>query len=390
MAYAGIALRFFRKNLLLSAIMALQMSVTLILVNFLIGKYNVLADVLRISARFPGEDTYMYMPSPYFLGGEPQSDKLAAILDAHKGEIIFEQTSREILKTEQGEEYVGYALGGITSDLLDYPLIKGNWLEVASDGRIPCVSYPGRDVGDVIELYVDGSLRAFRVTGMLSRNANLPVFLASSNYPLLEHIFENEGRKSGLPMIIYNRKDIPRLPEISALSNAFVYMITDDGAARERIENEFRDIAWFVPIGTARENSADQLLIHIKTLAPMAASIFLVGIVSVICMSILGSMRNVREISIYYVCGMGRGAHLLLGAMTAACQTAAVCALVWLFWVFNETSNIVPADVMRLTGLNAAASGAILGTAMAASLISHTLAMRDGVLLPGGGGATGA
>jgi hypothetical protein len=154
------------------------------------------------------------------------------------------------------------------------------------------------------------------------------------------------------PLLLFNQADLPYEFDVIADTNALVYFHTDDTGTRERIIEEFRNIAWFVQLKEARIQSKDQLMIHVKTLAPMIVSIFFVGLVSTLCLTVLNSIRHMRIVSIYYISGMRWTSHLKAFVLYMLLQVAGVCSLIIAFFRFNQTSDMLPMDVVILNNLN--------------------------------------
>jgi hypothetical protein len=349
--------------------MMMQLSVTIILANFLIGKYNALSDVLKITDNFSGDDTYMYMPSLF--DSERRGDKLEHLLDKYKSEITFEQPIGAHYRASNGEEYEAYALGDTTSRTLANSLVDGTWYTDTASSYIPCVTYSDHTLGDIVTLTIDNHVIEFQVVGIINRNANILKFAAASNKPRLEHMFINNGESNPYPLLLFNQADIPYEFDTIADNSALVYFHTDDGTIRKRIVEEFRDIAWFVQLEDARIESKDQLMIHVKTLAPMIISIFFVGLVSTLCLTVLNSIRHMRIVSIYYISGMRWASHLKAFILYMLFQVAGVCLLMAAFFRFNETSDMLPMDVVILNDLNLTATFVTLIATIMVALLAQ-------------------
>ncbi|MDR0381427.1 MAG: hypothetical protein LBH86_05480 [Oscillospiraceae bacterium] len=352
MACIKIALRFLLKSLILSIIMMMQLSITIILANFLLGKYNALSDVLRITDNFSGYDTYMYMPASFVFNSDSRNDNLEHLLNKYKSEIIFEQSVGGFYQANNGTEYEVYALGDTTSRTLTDSTINGKWYADAECLYVPCVTYQDHDLGDIISLVMDNHVIEFQVVGTVSRRANILKFHAASNKPVLEHMFANNGENSPYSLLLFNQADIPYEFDIIADNSALVYFNTNDDVIREKIIQEFRNIAWFVQLEDARIESEDQFAIHLKTLTPMIVSIFLVGLISMLCLTVLNSIRHMRIVSIYYIVGMSWASHFGSFIIYMLLQIVGVCLLIGTFLFFNKILNIIPMELVMLNESN--------------------------------------
>ena len=130
-------------------------------------------------------------------------------------------------------------------------------------------------------------------------------------------------------------------------------------------------MSWFIPLEEARTQSQDQLAIHFKTLAPMILSIFLAGLVSTVCLTVLNSISHMRTVSIYYICGMNWASHMITCAIFTGIQIAAVSLLMWLSYVFNMSAGFLPMDAIRLNHLNVFVTLSIFLIIILTSLISQ-------------------
>jgi hypothetical protein len=351
--------------------MMMQLALAIIIANFLLGKYNALSEVLKITAKFSDEDTYMYMPSLF--DSESRGEKLKFLLDKYKSEIIFEQSIGGFYWANDGKEYEICALGDTTSRTLVDSTTTGKWYtDAAASPYVPCVTYyQDHELGDIIKLNMDNHLVEFRVVGTVSKSANILKFRAASNLPKLELMFENNWENSPYPLILFNQADIPYEFDVIADSNALVYFRTDNNTIRENILQELRDIVWVVPLKDARFQSKDQLMIHVKTLAPMIVSIFLVGLVSTLCLTVLNSIRHMRIVSIYYISGMSWISNLVAFIIYMVLQIAGVCLVVYAFFLFNNSVDMMPMEITVLNELNAIMTIGIIFTTVAVALLTQ-------------------
>ena len=373
MLYLKIAFHFFRKNILLTIILVLQLATTVILVNFLIGKYNALSDVLKITANFSGSDTYMYMPAAAAYEGKSRSSKLEAILEDYAAELIFEQPVRELFLAQDGTEYEVLALGSLTSQTLKYKIDKGIWYDNAICTYVPCVTYSDSELGDIVRINIDNHLIEFQVVGIISKMSNILKFTSASNNPILEHLFEKNGYDNQYPLIMFNVEDLPLDINILPDSNAIVYFNSNDSEAIENITKEFRGFAWFEPVAAARMQSENQLSIHIKTLAPIIISIFLVGLVSILCLTILNSMRYIRMISIYFICGMNWQMHIITCLVNTMYQLFCVSLIIGGLARINKSENLMFVDGLIFNNINVVGILLIYAIIIIASLITQVV-----------------
>ena len=373
----SIAIRFLKKSLTMSIIVMIQLAVTIILVNLLVGKYNALTDVLNMCKGFDGERTYMYMPAASLFESNTRKDKLTSIINKYSSELSLEQVINDIRFSDDGIAYEINALGNKTSITVRNTIAKGKWYTEVDCENIPCVTYSDHELGDIISLTIDDRKLEFQVVGIISRNANVFKFNTASNKPILEYLFDDNDNYSSPPILIFNQTDVPFAFDTLADANGLIYFHSNDEVIINQIVGELQEIAWVEQLDLARLKSQSQLTIHINTLAPIIVSIFLVGLISTLCLTVLNALRHMRLIAIYYICGMNWASHVFTCLIYMGFQIVGVFALLAVFNFVNNKVGIIPTNSVIVNSTNAVSTAIILVLALLIFTITQIIINKE-------------
>ncbi len=326
--YIRFGYKLFKKNLLISILIILKLSITLIIANTQIAEYNSFSEVFSLTKNFPEKNTYLFSPSP------SDNDDIKAInslFDKYKDKIIVESPAQSIFydKNNIKHEIIGY--GDKTSELLNMR-VKGKWYtEETYDDYISCVVSSGYSIGETINLFLSdshdeksGELN-FKVVGVLKNNSDLLRFNTAGNNPMVEYLFEKSNKDT--PAILFNLKELSKFgisAEENTVNNSLVFIKDEYSEEVYDIANDFRDFSWFTSLEAAKAESQLQLSYRMKGILPMVMAILLVGIVSMVCMAIMKIYYNMRQFSVYCICGMKPKASLLICMWYIIIQIAAI------------------------------------------------------------------
>lgn len=327
-------LKLFIKKPFLNIIIILQISVTIVLTNLIIGIYNEFNEAFTLTKNFPARTTCFVMPD----FSADREEEIQELLNKYKDEItaeppLYRAFYMENNSTDDNENLsfmtVGY--GEKTSDYFRIPLKEGCWFtEAESEECVPCVVQGEYNVGDIIRLPIvyepvrifkkpiteEEALQNgqntklepvhvnFKVVGVLQDKYRILTFSESSNNLTLDRLFHVSTDR---PALLFNQKDLSKfnVPIVFDSSRNFIlYTKTDDPEKMRQITNEFRNIAWAIPFENAYEASKEELSSNIKDIMPFAVSVLLIGLVSSVCIIFLNAYNHIRVFSIYYICGM--------------------------------------------------------------------------------------
>ena len=381
--YIKLGLQMFVKNIVLNLVVVLQLAVTLLLSNILVSDINQYSQVLRIMESFPAEDVSLFMPRAHNDDVEERAGRLREILTAYKDELLVEPVVGGFFPTASGDEMRVLGYGSETARYLHMPLKRGQWFagEAGSVDGIPCVASGDFQPGDTLTLIMqdaDGGEREvlFKVTGVLRDSGFIYDFSTISNSPMLEMLFSRIERINTQPLLLFEQSALKaELPPFSD-GNALAYFRTDATEVRAHITEELQANAWFVPFKDARAESMSEFFLRIKSMLPLIVVVFFMGLISVLCLTVLNVVRHRRMFSIYYICGMRWQGCLLICAGYTVCQLLGAGLVSLLLSLVAGFGGYLPLEDLLLGGLNIAVTLIIIVLTLSAALITPCLLLR--------------
>jgi hypothetical protein len=363
---SGIKLLF--KKPFLNLIIIIQISVTVLITNFIVGCYNLYNEAFTLTKNFPPQQTYFIMPG---FNAAPNIEKTQEILNKYKNELTVEQPIiHEVLV--DNKQYLTISYGEKTSEYLRIPLKKGCWYtETESADYVPCVVRGDYEVGDIIRLpinyekiEIDKSLISkeelsdnpnlkprteaepvsinFKVCGVLEDKYRILTFATASNNLTLERLFDKIART---PILLVSQKDLSKFDiniDFYPNKNCICFMQTEDPKIKQQIADDFKAQSWVVPFEYAYDESKNELSLNIETLIPLMISIFFIGLVSAVCLTLLNAYNHIRIFSIYYICGMNwKSGFLLILSYVMCLLCSATFVFTGLIILFGNSLNTI-------------------------------------------------
>lgn len=366
-----LGIKLFFKKFFLSLIIILQISVTVLLTNLIVGSYNLIDEAFALTNNFPEQKTYFVMPGFDGYNLTARIERTQELFDKYKNEILVEQVLARNIQSDDNQSYLTISYGKKTSEYLNMPLKNGCWYTEAESGDyVPCVIKGAYSVGDIIRLPITYEQNknqgeqaseedmlnhpelkqedktnpvyiTFRVCGLLKENYRILTFATSSNNLMLEHLFD---KITDMPVILFNQEDLKKFNVVTGYSlgtNSMLYMQTDNPETKQQIVDEFKEQAWIVPYEQAHSESKYEFFKKLKILLPLMISILFVGLISALCITLLNAYNHIRVFSIYYICGMNWKSSFLIILSYVMCHVIS-SILVFLGFVLllkNELST---------------------------------------------------
>lgn len=419
--YIKFGFKLFKKNILLNIIIILQLSITIILTNVMVSRYNGFNEVLSLTKDFSLENTYLYMPAVNQDRFNERIINIQELLEKYKNEITLEQTMPSNFDSDDGNKYEIIGYGEKMSECLNMPIKKGCWFnDVETDDYIPCVALGMHELGDIINLSLvyesdedledkkhdglnekdfinkestqiseddltnnknndvnNGVNVQFKVVGIIDYNSNILKFMTSSNNPSLDVLFEKNS--SDKQILLFNQRDLNKFnvnTVFNQYQNSILYLNSNNPQTVQNIVEDFQDQMWLISFKQAHTESIDQLLTQIEGILPLIISIFLVGIVSMLCLTLLNTYNNMRIFSIYYLCGMNWKSNILICLGYVFFQIFGTISLTAILFKVLYNSSVLPTSALIINGLNLMYTISIFIIAIISSLIAPYFLIR--------------
>lgn len=345
--YLKFGFELFRKNIILNLIIIFQLSFTILLSNLIVSKCNGFAEILTTTKNFPALITYLYMPGVELDRFDSRIDKTKELFNKYADEITIEQTIAGFYNASDNTKYELVGYGQNTLNYLSPYIKSGEWFKnVENVDYIPCISIGKNTVGDEINISMDNKTKMrFKVIGTMATNAYILRFWQSSNSPGLESLFERNYEHNATPILIFNQSALKNANiSVSYEQNSLVYI---NSLNYDKIRAGFQKHVWFVPFYEAQKVSNQQFAIYIERLLPIMICIFFIGIVAVVCMSIVNTLHNMRIFSIYYICGMNWISSIVLCLSYILFNTIGIALLSFFMFAYvKQTSGSVTSTLI--------------------------------------------
>ncbi len=303
--YLKLGFHLFTKKLLFNVMTILQLCVTLILMNLLIGKVNYQAINLHAMKNFPAQSVYFNMAASSIGDTEARLNKVQELIGEHQGELTAEQVTRSY-GTAGDALYTLVGYGEKTLQYWELP-VKGKKPAAVKNGdRIPCLAYEGvHKIGEILPLQLLDNQEVsltFEIVGLLGRDTKLLDISVSSNDAQFDMFFGEPD--PGLDYLIFNQACVPALQRYNARLNSIVYFEDIRMDRIDEIVDEFNRYTWMPSIHAMRDTSLETVWTYVESFLPLFICLFMVGFLSTFSLTIMNAVKNMRTFSIFYICGM--------------------------------------------------------------------------------------
>ncbi len=319
-----IGFALFSKRLVTSFIIIIQLFLTIIIANVIIVDYNAYMEDICIMENFDTDRTYLWITAMTDTNDELRWEQLKQLKHNRSVRAVEVTFRANAIYNNNIVSLIGY--GQNTGELINMTLESGKWYtEVPKkDGVINCVSIssiPGLEIGKLIELeiiphYSEQTInQTFQVVGTLGKRAKTLTFNQSSASPYYDHLFqvfhstpldkeyEDYDHQVGL---IFDQSDLPTLVQSQYWDgNRLVYIDSIDDETFLSLKDELRKDSYVVKLEQAKRNTLQEIRETMVKYLPIMIPLFLIGFLGVVCISILNTLKYMRNFAIFFICGMG-------------------------------------------------------------------------------------
>ena len=318
-----IGFALFSKRLVTSFIIIIQLFLTIIIANVIIVDYNAYMEDICIMENFDTDRTYLWITAMTDTNDELRWEQLKQLKHNRSVRAVEVTFRANAIYNNNIVSLIGY--GQNTGELINMTLESGKWYtEVPKkDGVINCVSIssiPGLEIGKLIELeiiphYSEQTInQTFQVVGTLGKRAKTLTFNQSSASPYYDHLFqvfhstpldkeyEDYDHQVGL---IFDQSDLPTLVQSQYWDgNRLVYIDSIDDETFLSLKDELRKDSYVVKLEQAKRNTLQEIRETMVKYLPIMIPLFLIGFLGVVCISILNTLKYMRNFAIFFICGM--------------------------------------------------------------------------------------
>ena len=377
-----LSFQLFISNLSLNLLIILQLCSVIVFGNMVIALQNSAIEPYKLTAGFASNSSLIYMPSDksVYLNDNSAINRYGDLIRISRCmiyDIGLYDDSRVLV--------AGY--GDCISDVMKKQLTEGIWYTDAEqhDGIINCVisgsksKYPigstiiarGYAGTTIIDGYHYDDMRelSFRVCGYFNDNPSIIQLSVSSSELNANNLFK-KYKTTGIGFFdsIYNSgqrkrettsKDLiilcaGNIPDIVNLGSANAVIVLPSQLSDSHKENLIKDLnseAEIAYMDDVRERSLRLANDKIASYLPMLICFAAMGILGIICISVMTMYRNKKSFRIYINCGMRKkdGVEIIIGYLILLLSlTITIFAMIWIFLLKMQ---ILPWSSM-LIGMN--------------------------------------
>lgn len=375
--YIKLGFFLFTKKLFPNLVVILQLGLSLVIANFLIGRWNYGSADLYTMRHFPSDNTFFNMVVSSEGDTELRMTRVNSLIEQNRNLLDCEQ----IRQTYAASDSEYYFIAGYGEKTLAYwnPADKSVNLAENTGAGIPCLAYSDfHAVGDKIHsrLLEDPSTElTFDVVGVIDAGTKLLNISTSSNKPDFSMFLEE--RMPDTDYLICDYSLIPGFNSSTYCGNSILYF--SETASPEDLQtlvHEFNKYSWTRSISELRQNSLDEMRTFIKPIIPLFICLFLLGIVSTLCLGLLNAYKSIKTFSIYYILGMNwsGGVFICLGYILCIAIGSVALTLPFMSWVLSGQTMESAAFLLRDN--NVLISIVLLTLIIGISLIPCTLLIK--------------
>lgn len=374
-----LSFKIFLSNLSLNTIIVLQLVAMLVMGNMIIAIHNSRFECLRLTKNSNEDGIYVYLPEDKEVYNNPNS-KINNYIDFYS--LSFSRIYDVGLWDDSNALVVGY--GEDISKLLKKQLSKGKWFTdfEKEDDIINCViagNTKDNPIGSIINAtgflggeIVDGHIQdcmqniKFRVCGYIDENPCIMQMSVVSTELTADDLFKKYKTTSGgLSDILYNggvrnKKDSSRdiiilcedqLNDVVNLGSYNAILKFKDNISNDKkmeILELLKNEAIVTSLGEIQADTIKIINEDFNMYIPLIICFVTMGILGIICISIMTMIKNKNTLNIFINCGMKKidGMKVLIGYFIIL-----VFCLIMAFmitWAILLSLQILPWDSMLI------------------------------------------
>lgn len=336
--YLKFGFHIFSKNTVANIILIIQLTASIILMNIALSLYNSAYSKLDVLSGF-GLDNTVYQC--YIMKGFDQFETL----DAYEKQLSLSDNviiepimlggvyDGDIWSFENNQ-VLCIAYGNNTSNLMSVPLTSGVWFSDydKNNGYVEVIALEntGYNIGETYTMtslklkinYSDytqeelGKLDwndrykekeiTFKIVGLIAQNTPFIAGSGSNNVDVQSMITVSEESLKDYDVksiFLFNYDDENMEENLYFGSSVFAYTKDNTPISKKDI-SKMESYGFTYTIRDIFNNSKETLGEELHFITPIAISILLIGIIGILCIVILNTLKCRKTFAIYYLCGM--------------------------------------------------------------------------------------
>ncbi len=314
--YVRLGLTLFRKRFFTSLVIILQLFVTILAANILIFIYNENMKDINIMKNFDTDRTYLWMKVAYEEDEDIKREHLSRLEETSSVRGVESILSCGSIYNDVQINLYGY--GENTGNLINMPLESGTWYNKVpkKDGVINCVSISdkaGFEVGEILELEIyfihndEAITQTFQIVGAMGKRGRVLAFTGSSSDPAYDSLLYNYDSTDGYneTALIFDKNDIAGFDSSQYwYSNRLIFLDSSNDTSFMSLKDELSKYSYVVKLEQAKTNTLQEVRRVMMGFLPIIIPLFLIGFLGVVCISILNTLKYMRNFAIFFICGM--------------------------------------------------------------------------------------
>ena len=310
--YLTYGFHIFSKNLAANIILIVQLTISIILMNITLGLYNEAYSKLDVLYGFDSDTVYQSFAEQYRLTFNEN-------FEAYEEALSLSENVKLEPIMNGGAEFDGCylsfcAYGSHTSHSMRLPITSGVWYDAAekADGCINTVVLGSSKyhIGEIYTItvynYMTGQSKdfKFKITGLIDEKTGVVLGYQSSNFMSVKTMFEVFDREeSGTDaLFLFNYEDEGISDYLSC--GVFLFAYANNGSISDEDMSKLKNFGYTFTIDEIIDNTKNDLQSEIHSVFPLAVSLTFIGIVGILCLIILNTLKCRKTFAVYYICGM--------------------------------------------------------------------------------------
>ena len=318
MRYVKLGLDLFKKRPLINLLLALQVVIAIVAVNFVFARTYSLRMGLSILEKMPNPNSVCTMAPREIT--ELKGDNYLDLEDI-QGDYEIGASYRFFLSSDPYENLSAYAYDECLLKNIPVPLRRGTWemQPITENGTtyypvIVSSSFPGLKYGDRMEIWAtihkesgDENIPfSIYVAGILNSDQRFLNFGSGSNAATGDNLFQKQTGSRSSPLLFFNKDQLPAelAPVMLIQSTRFLFFDPAlDKAAMEHNTTLLSNQAFTFTLDELLENSRAEFGENMRLYLPFCVCIYAIALIGVISFVALNTLQNARYFSILYLCG---------------------------------------------------------------------------------------
>ena len=298
------------KKIRFNLIIAIQLAVFTVMLSAVIGYSQYCKSIYTMLDNVKEQNMVFYMP-----------DNLISY-EKGRRELVIDQSGsfdRESFRScfaydAEGKEYLVIAYGKHMAKNFPVFLSKGNWLpEESKDGVSRCVYFgkkkPLLDTAFELAFFDEKGMPVmtdtFSICGIADDCVQWPTFVRSSNVLTGGELFmELTPDDLGTDTVIVQNEAVY---EYAGEVNGNLFLFPPEGDDGRTLSDSLKNEAWSCTYSELVENTRKEFNLTVSSYVPFLLCFLIMGVVGLLCHSLLNIYLNRHRDAVYRLCGMSRG-----------------------------------------------------------------------------------